>query len=175
MDLFIELIKYLLPLIILLTAVLLILNHFNKREIVKLKYDLIKSNNKIITPIKLQAFERLLLFLERIKPDALAIRIKQSNMNALQTQITMLDTLRQEFNHNLTQQIYISEKSWSAVVNTKEQITRLINLTGSKMNRESSFQDFASFFIKMYDEFENKPVENTIQILKKEAAETFGI
>jgi hypothetical protein len=175
MNVFIELAKYLLPLIVLLIAVLLILNHFAKRENLKQKYELIKGNNKSITPVRLQAYERLVLFMERIKPDALALRIKQTNMNALQMQIIMLDTLRQEFNHNLTQQLYISENTWSAVVNAKEQITRLINLTGTKMNRESTFQDFASAFIQMYDEFENKPVENTIKVIKKEASDIFGI
>jgi hypothetical protein len=162
------------PLIILLIAVLLILNHFAKQEHLKQKYELIKGNNKLITPVRLQAYERLILFLERIKPDALALRIKQTNMNALQMQILMLDTLRQEFNHNLTQQLYISEKTWSAIINAKEQITRLINLTGTKMSKNSTFNEFASSFIEMYNEFENKPIENTILVIKKEATEIFG-
>jgi hypothetical protein len=174
MSVFVELTKYLLPLIILLIAVLLILNHFAKQEQLKQKYELIKGNNKLITPVRLQAYERLILFLERIKPDALALRIKQTNMNALQMQILMLDTLRQEFNHNLTQQLYISEKTWSAIINAKEQITRLINLTGTKMSKNSTFNEFASSFIEMYNEFENKPIENTILVIKKEATEIFG-
>jgi hypothetical protein len=175
MSVFVELTKYLLPLIVLLIAVLLILNHFAKRENAKQRYELIKGNNKLITPVRLQAYERLILFLERIKPDALALRIKQTNMNALQMQIMMLDTLRQEFNHNLTQQLYISEKTWSAVINAKEQITRLINLTGTKMNKNSTFNEFAASFIEMYNEFENKPIENTIQVIKREAVEMFGL
>jgi hypothetical protein len=89
-------------------------------------------------------------------------------------QILMLDTLRQEFNHNLTQQLYISEKTWSAIINAKEQITRLINLTGTKMSKNSTFNEFASSFIEMYNEFENKPIENTILVIKKEATEIFG-
>ncbi len=175
MAILIELTKYLLPLIILIIAILLILNHFAKRDHLKEKYDLIKGNNKLITPMRMQAYERLVLFLERIKPDALALRIKQTNMSALQMQIMMLDTVRQEFNHNLTQQLYISDKTWSAVVNSKEQITGLINLTGTKMNKDSGYNEFAGSFIEMYHGLENKPVENTIRIIKKEASDIFGI
>ena len=175
MNDFIEVLKYLTPLIVLLIAVLLILKHFSDKEKSKQKYDIIKSNNKLITPIRLQAYERIILLLERIKPDAVALRVQKSNFTATQMQILMLETIRKEFNHNLSQQIYVSEETWAAIVNAKEQITRLINLTGTKMLKESKAGEFTRALIEMYNDFETKPIENTIRLVKYEAINFFGM
>ncbi len=175
MNELIELAKYILPTVVLCLAVLLILNHFSKREKTKLKFDLIKSNNKVITPIKLQAYERVIIFLERIRPDALALRLTKPGMTAKQIQMEMLLTVRNEFNHNLSQQLYLSEESWSAVVYAKEQITRMINLTGTKVAPKNISQAFTSVFIEIYNDAETKPVETSVNMLKKEAAQFFGM
>ncbi len=171
----IEITKYLLPLIVLLIAVLMILNHFAKREKTKLRYDIIKSSNKITTPIRLQAYERIILFLERIRPDTLALRIIKPKMSAKQIQREMLKTIRNEFNHNLSQQLYVSDETWAAAVYAKEQITRLINLAGTKVEKEANSQAFTAVLIDMYNDIENKPIETAIKTVKKEAVTFFGI
>lgn len=171
----IEISKYLLPLIILLIAVLLILKHFAKNELTKQKFATIQGNNKLITPIRLQAYERIILLLERIKPDAMALRLQKQNLSANQMQILLLGTVRKEFNHNLSQQLYISHGAWEVVVNAKEQITRLINLTGTKMNKDASSSDFVRALIETYNDFEKKPIEHAIYAIKKEALMFFGM
>ena len=171
----IEISKYLAPLIVLLIAVLLILKHFSDKEKHKNKFETIQANNKLITPIRLQAYERIVLLLERIKPDAMALRLHQSNLTAIQMQILMLGTVRKEFNHNLSQQLYITPESWEAIVNAKEQISRLINLTGTTMEKEAGSGEFTRTLIETYNDFEKKPIENSLIILKKEALMFFGI
>lgn len=175
MNDFIEVLKYLTPLIVLLIAVLLILKHFSDKEKTKQKFDVIRMNNKLITPIRLQAYERVILLLERIKPDAVALRIQKSNYTATQMQILMLETIRKEFNHNLSQQIYLTEETWAAIVNAKEQVTRLINLTGTNMEKESKAGEFTRALIEMYNDFETKPIENTLRLVKREAINFFGM
>ncbi len=171
----IEVSKYLLPLIVLLVAVLLILKHFSKNEYTKQKFATIQMNNKIITPIRLQAYERIILLLERIRPDAMALRLQKQDLSAVQMQILMLGTVRKEFNHNLSQQLYISNDAWGIVVNAKEQITRLINLTGTKMDKNSKSNEFIRAFIETYNDFEKKPIEDAINAIKKEALMFFGM
>ncbi|NPA67987.1 MAG: hypothetical protein GXO50_05195 [Chlorobi bacterium] len=175
MNTFVEIIKYTAPLIILLISVMMILNHFAKREKEKLRYDIIKESNKIITPIRLQAYERIILFLERIRPDNMALRITRPNMTAKQLQIKMLSTLRNEFNHNLSQQLYISDEAWAATVYAKEQIVGLINLTGTKVDPETVSTAFTAKLIEQYNETGNKPVETAVAVIKREAAAFFGI
>ncbi|NPA45322.1 MAG: hypothetical protein GXO49_07300 [Chlorobi bacterium] len=166
----IEILKYLLPLI-----VLLILRHFAKVELTKQKFATIQGNNKLITPIRLQAYERIILLLERIKPDAMALRLQKQNLSAAQMQILLLGTVRKEFNHNLSQQLYISQESWGLVVNAKEQITRLINLTGTKMDKNATSSDFVRALIETYNDFEKKPIEFAIAAIKQEALMFFGM
>jgi len=170
-----EISKYILPLIVLLIAIMIILNHFAKREKTKLKFDLIKANNKLITPVKLQAYERIVLFLERIRPDALALRLTKSKMTSKQIQIQMLSTVRNEFNHNLSQQLYLSDETWTAVVYAKEQITRLINYAGTKVDPKTVSQAYTAVLIEMYNDTDTKPVETSVELVKKEASLFFGI
>ena len=175
MNELIEITKYLLPLIVLLIAVLLILNHFAKSEKTKLRYELIKSSNKIITPVRLQAYERIILFLERIRPDTMALRITKPKMSAKQIQREMLKSIREEFSHNLSQQLYVSDETWSAAVYAKEQVTRLVNLAGTKIEKDANSQAYTAVLIEMYNDIENKPVETAIKTVKKEAVNFFGI
>ena len=171
----IEVSKYLLPLIVLLIAVLLILKHFSNNELTKQKYVTIQGNNKLITPIRLQAYERIILLLERIKPDAMSLRLQKQNLSAKQMQILLLGTVRKEFNHNLSQQLYVSNEAWQIIVNAKEQITRLINLTATGLEKDSNSSEFIRAFIETYNEFEQKPIEMAIYAIKKEALMFFGM
>jgi len=169
-----EILKYILPLVVLLIALMIILSHFAKREKLKLKFDIIKANNKLVTPVRLQAYERIILFLERIRPDALALRLTKPKMTSKQIQLQMLTTVRNEFNHNLSQQLYLSDETWSAVVYAKEQITRLINYAGTKVDPKTVSQAFTAVLIEMYNDTDTKPVETSVEIIKKEAALFFG-
>ncbi len=175
MDIFIELAKYLVPLIVLLIAVLLILRHFSEKEKHQRKYETIQANNKIITPVRIQAYERIILLLERIKPDAMALRLQKNKLTAIQMQILLLGTIRKEFNHNLSQQLYITNSTWETVVSAKEQVSKLVNLTGTKMEKGANSGDFVRAFIEMYNDLEKKPIEYSISVLKKEALLFFGM
>ncbi|MCF6365896.1 MAG: hypothetical protein L3J35_06790 [Bacteroidales bacterium] len=170
-----EIAKYILPLIVLLIAVLLILKHFSDKEKNKNRFETIRSNNKLITPVRLQAYERIILLLERIKPDAMALRLQKPNITAIQMQILMLGTVRKEFNHNLSQQLYITDESWQTIVNAKEQVSRLVNLTATKMEKGAGAGDFTRALIETYNDFEKKPVEIAIEKLKNEALIFFGM
>ncbi len=175
MNDFLEILKYILPLIVLLISVMVILNHFSKKDKMKLKYDVIKANNKLVTPVRLQAYERIILFLERIRPDTLALRLTKRNMSAKEMQMLMLLTVREEFSHNLSQQLYLTDETWAAVVYAKEQITRLINLAGTKVDPKSKSTVITAFLIEQYNDIDTKPIENTISKVKREAAQFFGI
>ncbi len=175
MNDFLEILKYILPLIVLLISVMVILNHFAKKDKMKLKYDVIKANNKLVTPVRLQAYERIILFLERIRPDTLALRLTKHNMSAKEMQMLMLLTVREEFSHNLSQQLYLTDETWAAVVYAKEQITRLINLAGTKVDPKSKSTVITAFLIEQYNDIDTKPIENTISKVKREAAQFFGI
>lgn len=170
-----EILKYTLPSFILLITVYLVIRRFTEHDINKQKIDSFADNLKIVTPLRLQAYERLLLFLERITIESLALRLQKPGISARQLQVSMLEVVRKEFNHNLSQQLYVSNKSWNAVKNAKEQLSRIINLAGTQMNPQLKGHDFTKYAMDIYSQSNSAPVEAAILILKAEASKIFGI
>lgn len=129
MNVVLEILKYILPaLIVFFTAFfsirLMIRNDQKKRE-----QELILKNKTVVTPVRLQAYERLVLLLERISPDALIMRFNKDNLTSKQLQNEMLKTIRSEFDHNVAQQIYISSRAWEVIKSARENTVKLINTT----------------------------------------------
>ena len=77
-------------------------------------------------PLRLQAYERMALFLERISPSKLLIRIAPNNSNKADYEALLIQSIEQEFEHNLSQQIYISDKCWSIATTAKNATIQLI-------------------------------------------------
>ena len=77
-------------------------------------------------PLRLQAYERMALFLERISPSKLLIRIAPKNSNKADYETLLIQSIEQEFEHNLSQQIYISDKCWSIATTAKNATIQLI-------------------------------------------------
>jgi len=77
-------------------------------------------------PLRLQAYERMALFLERISPSKLLIRIAPNNSNKADYETLLIQSIEQEFEHNLSQQIYISDKCWSIATTAKNATIQLI-------------------------------------------------
>ena len=172
---FLEVLKYTLPIIVFTVAIYFILKHFSAKDAGKYKYELIAKNQKIITPLRLQSYERIILFLERIRVESLALRLQSSKMSAMQLQIMMTSTVRKEYNHNLSQQLYVSSKAWSAVRNAKEMILRTINITGTNVSPRSDAKAFSRAVMEAYSELDSTPVETAIEILKKEVQVFFDM
>ena len=88
--------------------------------------------------MRLQAYERLVLLAERISLPGLISRIGPLDVSAKEMQLLLLQTIRQEFDHNVSQQIYVSAEAWDAVRNLKEQNMLVINQVASFLPEEAS-------------------------------------
>ncbi|RXP53455.1 hypothetical protein EC396_10170 [Lutibacter sp. HS1-25] len=103
--------------------------NYTKAEEQKFKLSLLRENQKQSLPLKLQAYERMVLFLERINPSNLVVRIPSVNNDKNAYATSVISAIEQEFEHNLTQQIYISNKCWSVIVTAKNATIQLIKKT----------------------------------------------
>ncbi|WP_245949189.1 DUF7935 family protein [Lutibacter citreus] len=122
----IELFSYTIPAIITgIVAYLFFLNH-TKSEERKMQLSLLKDNQQQALPIKLQAYERMSLFLERMSPNNLIIRVTSINNDKQAYALSLINTIEQEFEHNLSQQIYISKKCWSVIITSKNTTISII-------------------------------------------------
>ncbi len=99
-----------------------------------MKLSLLKVNHKESFPIKLQAYERMTLYLERINPSKLLIRITSINNDKNAYVMSLMNTIEHEFEHNLTQQIYISDKCWNVIIASKNVTMQLIKKTSEEEN-----------------------------------------
>ncbi|MCR4801000.1 MAG: hypothetical protein K5860_10870 [Bacteroidales bacterium] len=127
------------------------------------------ENAKITIPLRIQAYERLVLLLERIKPESMLLRVTTPQMTAGLLHQELLITVRAEFEHNLSQQIYVSQESWTAVKLAKDNLVRLINEEASKVAAGAPATALSEAILTTYMNQPNNPIQNALSILKKDA------
>jgi len=168
MDVFVDLLMIILPSSIVFLAVFFTLRAYLNNDLKKKEVDLRADNHKIITPLKLQAFERLSLFLERINPESLISRVYVSTMTVDRFHQALLATVRAEFEHNLSQQIYISEKTWQAVKNSKESVVQIINTAASTLDNDAQGIELSKKIVDTLVALNNSPTGAALKMIKFE-------
>ncbi|HMW76074.1 MAG TPA: hypothetical protein PKD40_10480, partial [Saprospiraceae bacterium] len=93
------------------------------------------------TPLRLQAYERLVLLTERIALPNLISRLNQPGISALEMKIILTENIKHEFEYNSTQQLYVNQSGWDAVSNLKEQNIMLINRVAASLPLNASAAD----------------------------------
>lgn len=131
LDRIIELLSYTIPSAVTGFVAYYFFVAHTKNEERKLQLALLKENQKLSLPTRLQAYERLTLFLERINPSNLIIRIPSINNDKNAYAISIINTIEQEFEHNLAQQIYITDECWSVIITSKNATIQLIKKSAS--------------------------------------------
>ncbi len=168
---FSEILKITLPALFVFLAGYLALRAMIKNETRRQKSELMFNSMKISLPIRLQAYERLTLLMERISPESVIIRVNQNGMLASDLQSALLSNIRAEWEHNLSQQLYVSNEAWELVKNAKENIIKLINICADKVAPNDSGYDLSRKILELYAELEINPTALAIDFLKKEIKE----
>jgi 16S rRNA C1402 (ribose-2'-O) methylase RsmI len=145
------------------------LDNENKKRIA----DMRQASQNLVTPIRLQAYERVVLFLERISPNSLVMRTHKTGMSGLLLQSEMIKTIRSEFEHNLSQQIYMSNNSWQMVITAKEEIIKLINISATKVPETASGLELAQTILSISGQISKLPTQVAIEYIKKEIGQNF--
>ncbi len=173
MDILIEFIKLLVPASLVLYAMYLTVRAFLHKEIEKTVIEVKGKNTGVVLPIRLQAYERIALFLERISPNNLVSRLNVTRMESREFQQIMLKEIRDEYNHNVSQQVYMSENVWEMVKNAKEDLIISINKAAEKMGADSSSLDLAKQLFDDIIEKEVDPITLALHELKDEIRQSF--
>ena len=154
--------------ILLMVAALIILLRLSKMKDTELRngkaMELKVQALKIIMPLKVQAYERFLLYLERVQLPQLVKRIYAPGMEKGTLHLLLLQNVREEFEHNLAQQLYVSNSTWNAVVNAKEELVNQINTTFEQLKDEEDVSILAQSLVAL----PNPIVEQAIAILKRD-------
>ncbi len=119
-------------------------------------------------PLQVDAYQRMVLFLERIAPNNLIMRLNNPGMPAKGFQQTLLETIRNEYEHNLAQQIFISPEAWNMVQNSKEEVLKIINMAATKLEPTSLANDLSRNVFEITAQLEIQPTDRAIAFLKAE-------
>ncbi len=127
-----------------------------------------ERKRKDYVAIQMQAYERLILFLERINPERLVFRVNKPGMSARLLQSEILRVIREEFDHNLTQQLYISSEAWMAVKAAREETLNILNAAAERVHRDADSFALSKSILEVVGSLEKLPTEVAIGILKSE-------
>lgn len=100
-------------------------------------------------PLQLQAYERLVMLSERIALPNLISRVNQPGLSAKEMQVVLLESIKQEYEYNLTQQIYVSPVAWEAVKNLKEQTMLVVNQVAGALPPETTGHDLNKILLEV--------------------------
>jgi hypothetical protein len=173
MNALIEFGKILIPASVVLYAVYLVVKSFITREIELKKLEVRSRSIETILPARMQAYERMTLFLERIQPQNLLIRLTVAGLSAKDFQKMLLDEIRNEYNHNASQQVYMSEEVWNQIRNAKEDLIILINEASMRVSPEASSIDLSKKIFEMVMDKKVDPIGHSLSELKKEIQQLF--
>jgi hypothetical protein len=169
-----DILYYFLPSVLILGGMYLTIKKFIDRDRELRLLEIKKSMHKDSMPLKLQAIERMVLFLERISPDTLLPRLHRGGISSGQLHSDLLSTIRSEFEHNLTQQVYLSNEVWNDVKNAKEELLKIINTAASETGQQATGVHLSSKIFDIMIKDENYPHLAAIDALKKEARQLIG-
>lgn len=168
-----EILKYCMPALCVLLATWIIMHKFYKSEAEKRLWELKRLSQKEISPLRMRAYERLALLLERTTPEHMLIELNLTEITPLQLQQHLMKTIRQEYDHNISQQIYVSDEVWILIENAKSQTITFINTIAQQIPENSSSLDYAKALITAYRSNGDTPNDIAMQALKKEATTLF--
>jgi hypothetical protein len=180
-----DVLLYFVPALIVMMGMFMVMKRFLDTQLLTLKKflerDLIVKSaedknlrQRESMPLKLQAYERLILFLERIAPNSVLVRVHRGGMAASQLQADLVATIRAEFEHNLSQQIYVSEQAWEEVKDAKEEMIRIINNAFSHVGTNASGIQMSSQIFEQVLKMDTVPTQKAIDFLKSEAKKILG-
>lgn len=130
--------------------------------------ELKKEQLRELTPLKLQAYERLTLFLDRISPENLVVRLSRAGQSANQLRHELVQTIQSEYNHNISQQIYISNDAWQMIKAVKEQTIAVIDDCYRSCDDTHSGPDLGKKVLQRLMANNNISTQIAIELLKKE-------
>jgi len=168
-----ELLKYTVPSLVVLATAYYLLKMFMDNEAAKSQNQMRLDVQKISLPVRMQAYERLVLLLERIEPAGLLARTNMPGMTASQFQTSLIQAIRSEYDHNLSQQLYVSVKAWEMVRNAREETIKRINTAAIKLTAEATSADLASLILINDMDAEHSAVKAALDLLKSEARLNF--
>jgi len=171
MEMFVDILKITIPSVIVFLTAWVLIRNMIKNDQDKRRQEIIMQNSRTVVPIRLQAYERIVLFLERTSFESLLIRTNTPGMTARELHSALLNTIRSEFEHNLSQQIYMSQQAWEVVKNARSNTIKIINTEFENTVNTATGLDFSKKLLERVMELDKEPTKTAVEYIKNEVAQ----
>lgn len=173
MEMVYDLLKITIPAALMLYLAYLLVRSFLQKQLDEIAFTTRQKNQEVVIPIRLQAYERVILLLERITPANLLSRLGSSDYSAEEFQQILIHEIRNEFNHNLSQQVYMSDSAWTYVITAVEQTISLINSSSNGLEKDAKGIDLARLILENGAGEEMDTPKQAIRYIKEEIQDVF--
>ena len=165
-----EIIIMMIPVLVLFGAIYLLFRQFFQNQY-KLQVALAANAKKDhSSQFKLQAYERLMLFCERIAVRNLLLRLQSSNMSAKDLQAALIMAVQQEFEYNLSQQLYVSTQLWLIIELAKNQVIEIVTHVSANLPGDASAEELSRQLVIFEESQKQSPVETAKMAIRQESA-----
>lgn len=165
---FLEIVKIILP-----AVVVFLVGYFTLKKMLDNHYEnklleFRQQNRQGMLAPKIQSYERLTLYLERINPSNLLNRISNPVASASDYKNLLVHTISEEYNHNLAQQLYVSPQAWQLIKYVKQEMINIVNESLAKLDTKAKGADLSKAILEELIRREEVPTDKAINFLKKE-------
>ncbi|MBT8189465.1 MAG: hypothetical protein HKN67_12475 [Saprospiraceae bacterium] len=168
-EIIFEVLKYTIPALVVFLACYFILRQYLNSQYDLKSLEVRSKYSKNAIPLKLQAYERLLLFCERISIPNLVMRLNSKNMSVDALKHAMMISVQKEYEHNIAQQLYTSQKLWDIIKLVKNDMVSIISKAGEDLPGNVSSDLMVEALFKYLNENDKNPVDLAIQAVKEES------
>ena len=145
----------------------------SSQELRSMQIEMKKQRQEFFLPNRVESYQRAVLLMERIHPNSLVMRLHNPGLPARALQAEFLQAIRDEYDHNVAQQLFVSIQGWQMVKNSKEETIKIINLAGNQMSAAATGMDLSAKIFEIVAEIGQLPTEITVEYLKRELQELF--
>jgi hypothetical protein len=172
-SIILDILKITLPSLILMITVIFLIRSWIKKSTNNDLFILKKKNREISLPLRLQAYERLTLLCERIDPNNFLPRIHKTGMTARDLQTAILQEVRSEFEHNISQQVYVSPSAWDSIKTLREEIVGIVNKSTHALSPQATGIDLSKLILTNILNQNSTPNQRALLKIKSEVRELF--
>jgi hypothetical protein len=169
MEIFEDFLKIVLPASLVLYGMYLTASSFINSQKENLVLEGKNTNKTLTVPVRMQAYERICLLLERISAQNILLRLNGKSLNVADFQQVIVGEIREEFNHNLSQQLYMSAEAWAQVRNAVEQSIGNINEAASELDPSEKGIELSKNILKKQIMKQFDSCEKALVFIKNEA------
>jgi hypothetical protein len=172
---FFDLLKVILPAIIVAGSIFLLFRQYLEKDTQRRLIELKLESNRTTLPLRLQAYERLTLLLERISPSNILVRLSSAGQSAPDYHRALQQEIRAEYEHNVAQQLYISAEAWAQVKQAKENVLTMVNRAfhGLPDPQHARGTELAKRVLESLMTEQNDPTAQALDAVRREAAQLF--